>query len=132
MNTQEKEKFNELTIAISEVIGDLNSVVNKINSLYDYNDCGVNNYDGKLFWDDLKMGLAEKIIRLLGLNSDNEEFYYDLLGVKREITFVKTDIILEVEEMKMYGNTLDGKEKEVYDEVLLDLVNIGNKLSNDY
>ena len=130
MNTQERDKIRELTIAISGVIGGLNSIINKINSLYEYNDCGViNNYDGKLFWDDLKMGLAEKIIRLLGLNTDNEGFYYDLLGAKREIMFVQTDISLEVEEMMMYGNTLENKEKEVYDGVLLDLANINSKLN---
>ena len=130
MNTQEKDKIRELTMAISGVIGDLNSIINKINSLYEYNDCGViNNYDSKLFWDDLKMGLAEKIIRLLGLNTDNEGFYYDLLGAKREIMFVQTDISLEIEEMMMYGNTLENKEKEVYDGVLLDLANINSKLN---
>lgn len=130
MNTQERDKIRELTIAISGVIGGLNSIINKINSLYEYNDCGViNNYDSKLFWDDLKMGLAEKIIRLLGLNTDNEGFYYDLLGAKREIMFVQTDISLEIEEMMMYGNTLENKEKEVYDGVLLDLANINSKLN---
>lgn len=130
MNTQERDKIRELTIAISGVIGGLNSIINKINSLYEYNDCGViNDYDGELFWDDLKMGLAEKVIRLLGLNTDNEGFYYDLLGAKREIMFVQTDISLEVEEMMMYGNTLENKEKEVYDGILLDLANINSKLN---
>lgn len=127
---EEKEKIKELTITISGVIGDLNSVITLINSLYEYNDCGViSDYDSKLFWDDLKMGIAEKVIRLLGLNTNNEGFYYDLLGAKREIMFVQTDISLEIEEMMMYGNTLEGKEKEVYNKVLLDLANIGNKLN---
>ena len=124
MNTQETERLKTLTIHISKAIEDLNSVITLINSLGVIND-----YDSKLFWDDLKMSIAEKVIRLLGLNTNNEGLYYDLLGAKREIMFVQTDIGLEIEEMMMYGNTLEDKEKEVYNKVLLDLANIGNKLN---